>query len=82
MLSSNTGSGDGGGTPVRSVKSSQTNNAPLEVMLQKTIFIEYSDAKRNSNWILDPVNLSPRTLFDDQLNQSMSDPNDLRGSSV
>ncbi|KAK8131621.1 hypothetical protein PG984_008059 [Apiospora sp. TS-2023a] len=64
---------------VRSVKSSHSSNSkpPLEVYRQKTIVIEYSDAKRDSNWILDPVNLSPRTLFDGQFDKSMS--NDRKG---
>jgi len=47
----------------------------LEVMREKTIMIEYSCAKLE-NWTLDPVNLSPRTLFDEQFDKTMRDHRD------
>ncbi|KAK7932525.1 Satratoxin biosynthesis SC1 cluster protein 4 [Apiospora marii] len=79
IMTPNTSSGSGSGgfgsaRSLRSQKSFKNSKPPLEVTMQKTIMIEYSDAKRDSgNWILDPVNLSPRTLFDEQLTKSLSD---------
>ncbi|KAK8068778.1 hypothetical protein PG994_005394 [Apiospora phragmitis] len=63
----------GSGSAVRSVKSrlSSQTKVPLEVMLENTIVTEFSDARRNSNWVLEPVNLSPRTLFDEELNKTI-----------
>ncbi|KAK7975372.1 hypothetical protein PG989_013835 [Apiospora arundinis] len=52
--------------------SSQTKRT-LEVMREKTIVIEYSCAPRD-NWTLDPVNLSPRTLFDEQFDGTIRVP--------
>ncbi|KAK7942455.1 uncharacterized protein PG986_011568 [Apiospora aurea] len=70
-ITANTGPGGPKARLMKSRLSSQANG-PLEGMLEKTTMIEYSDAKRHSNWVLDPVNLSPRTLFDEQLSKTMS----------
>lgn len=54
--------------------SSQTRKT-LEVMRENTIEIEYSFAKKD-NWTLAPVNLSPRTLFDEEFERTMRDRRD------
>lgn len=83
VMTPNTGSGSshgGGFGGARSLPSQASScrggraQAPLEVMRQKTVVVEYSCARRDSgSWILDPVNLSPRTLFDEQLTKSLGD---------